>query len=65
MTVSPGLDGVVISPPFHPAPTGSATMLARCVGNGQYVCAEDSGDSPLIVNRTAVGPWETFAVQIH
>ncbi|WNG49145.1 coagulation factor 5/8 type domain-containing protein [Archangium minus] len=105
--ISPGLDGVVISPPFYPAPTGSATIrgntvsglesgrspflnysngfVATVTGNswpdgssrklipgtnvslqavssGQYVCADDSGNSPLIANRTAVGPWETFTV---
>ncbi|QRO00602.1 right-handed parallel beta-helix repeat-containing protein [Archangium violaceum] len=105
--ISPGLDGVVISPPFYPAPTGSATIRGntvsglepgrypflsfsngfvatvtgnswpdgsprklipgmsvslQAVGNGMYVCAEDAGSSPLIANRTAAGPWETYTV---
>jgi hypothetical protein len=28
---SPGLDGIVISPPFYPAPTGSATLTGNVV----------------------------------
>ncbi|WP_224363899.1 right-handed parallel beta-helix repeat-containing protein [Hyalangium versicolor] len=105
--IHPGLDGVVISPPYYPAPTGSATIRGNTVsnlnpgripfanfsngfvatvsgnswpnvaprklvpgarvslqlqGSGQYVCADNQGNNPLIANRTAVGPWETFTV---
>ena len=28
------------------------------------VCADNAGANPLIANRTAVGPWETFRL-IH
>jgi hypothetical protein len=28
---SPGLDGIVISPPFYPAPMGSATLTGNVV----------------------------------
>ena len=32
----------------------------QSLANGEYVCADNAGASPLIANRTAVGPWETF-----
>jgi hypothetical protein len=107
-TVSfPGLNGIVISPPFYPAPTGSASITYNTVSgvpsgksafvnassgfsatvlnnswqagsgkklvpgsvvslkatvNGKFVCADNAGSSPLIANRTAVGPWEQYTV---
>ncbi|CAM4830302.1 unnamed protein product [Rotaria magnacalcarata] len=30
--------------------------------NGKYVCAENSGDGPLIANRSQVSSWETFTL---
>jgi hypothetical protein len=39
---SPGLDGIVISPPFYPAPTGSATLT------GNTVTGLGSGDTAFI-----------------
>jgi hypothetical protein len=39
---SPGLDGIVISPPFYPAPTGSATLT------GNTVTGLGSGDRAFI-----------------
>jgi hypothetical protein len=39
--------------------TGGNVAL-RSKANGQYVCAENSGNNPLIANRAAVGSWETF-----
>jgi GH25 family lysozyme M1 (1,4-beta-N-acetylmuramidase) len=36
----------------------AVTLLARA--NGRYVTAENAGQSPLIANRTAIGPWEQF-----
>jgi parallel beta-helix repeat protein len=111
---SPGRNGIVISPPNLPAPSGSATITGNTVtglksgasafinnstgftatvngnswqtggtptatptatptnpsssgaislrahANSQYVTAENAGGSPLIANRTAIGPWETF-----
>ncbi len=31
MIISPGLNGIVIAPPFYPAPTGSATIIGNTV----------------------------------
>ncbi|NSL88244.1 M57 family metalloprotease [Chitinophaga solisilvae] len=47
--------------PGDPAPIGK-TISLRAAINGKYVCAENGGASPLIANRTAVGPWEKFVV---
>ncbi|GAA3201940.1 PQQ-dependent sugar dehydrogenase [Dactylosporangium siamense] len=43
------------------APAGQVISL-RAHANGQYVTADDGGNSPLIANRGAVGPWEQFDV---
>jgi hypothetical protein len=42
--------------------TGGTTQAIslRSHANSQYVCADNAGASPLIANRTAIGPWETF-----
>jgi hypothetical protein len=40
--ISPGLNGIVISPPFYPAPTGSATLT------GNTVTGLGSGDTAFI-----------------
>jgi beta-glucosidase len=32
----------------------------RAHADGDYVTADNAGASPLIANRTAIGPWETF-----
>jgi beta-glucosidase len=40
--------------------TGGSMVGIKCTGNGKYVCADNSGASPLIANRTAIGVWETF-----
>ncbi|BCJ73889.1 hypothetical protein CS0771_34330 [Catellatospora sp. IY07-71] len=45
-----------LNPPA-PAPT---VVSLRARVNGRYVAAESAGASPLIANRTAVGPWEQF-----
>ena len=44
--------------------TGCGTIALRAHANGEYVCADNAGASPLIANRTAVGLWETFGL-IH
>jgi hypothetical protein len=41
-------------------PGSTVALLAQA--NGKYVCADNAGSSPLIANRTAVGPWERFLV---
>lgn len=43
---SPGRNGISISPPFYPAPTGSATIT------GNTVTALDPGTSPFVNNST-------------
>jgi len=42
--------------------TGTATTVIslRAHANGMYVTADNAGASPLIANRTAIGPWEEF-----
>ena len=51
-TVGIGLDG---------GSTGTTRAISlRSHANGQYVCADNAGVAPLIANRTAIGPWETF-----
>ena len=40
------------------------TLAVRSRTTGRYVCAEDAGAAPLIADRTAVGPWETFTVTV-
>jgi hypothetical protein len=43
------------------ASTGTAIAL-RIRVNGLFVCAENTGASPLIANRAAIGLWEQFEV---
>jgi lysophospholipase L1-like esterase len=61
---------------YHPNPAGAqryfekmqpvldletkTKRIALRSGNGQYVCAEGGGNSVLVANRGAIGPWETF-----
>jgi len=40
------------------AGNGDVALLAQ--SNSKYVCADNTGTSPLIANRTGFGPWETF-----
>ncbi|MBM9506944.1 fascin domain-containing protein [Actinacidiphila acididurans] len=39
---------------------GTQVISLRAHANGDYVCADNAGADPLIANRTAIGPWETF-----
>ncbi|MFI0719427.1 fascin domain-containing protein [Streptomyces sp. NPDC021224] len=41
-------------------PGNGSVISLRAHANGDYVTAEDAGASPLIANRTAIGPWEQF-----
>jgi len=41
-------------------PTGSPVISLRAHANSDYVTADNAGASPLIANRTAIGPWESF-----
>ncbi|MEV0564186.1 ThuA domain-containing protein [Dactylosporangium sp. NPDC050588] len=40
---------------------GAATVISlRARADNRYVTAENGGGSPLIANRTAIGPWAQF-----
>jgi hypothetical protein len=41
-------------------PGASVSLLAQA--NGKYVCADNTGTSPLIANRTSAGAWEHYLV---
>jgi lysophospholipase L1-like esterase len=43
-----------------PTQPASGVISLRAHANGLYVTADDAGASPLIANRTAIGPWEQF-----
>ncbi|NMO54593.1 glycosyl hydrolase [Actinoplanes sp. TBRC 11911] len=45
---------------FDIVPLTGSNVALRSKATGQYVCAENSGNNPLIANRAAVGSWETF-----
>lgn len=47
---------------FDMVDRGNGTIALRARSNNQYVCAENAGTQPLIANRAAIGPWETFAL---
>jgi hypothetical protein len=38
----------------------TSVISLRAHANGMYVTADNAGASPLIANRTAIGPWEEF-----
>jgi len=42
--------------------TPSTVISLRAHANNMYVCADNAGANPLIANRTAIGPWESFDV---
>jgi hypothetical protein len=41
---------------------GTQVISLRAHANNLYVCADNAGANPLIANRAAIGPWETFDV---
>jgi type 1 glutamine amidotransferase len=47
---------------FDVVTLSGGNVALRSRANGQYVCAENAGNNPLIANRAAVGSWETFAL---
>lgn len=51
--------------PAGTAELGHLGAFALRAHNGLYVCAENSGGGPLVANRAAVGPWETFVADFH
>ncbi|MEV0388168.1 hypothetical protein [Nonomuraea sp. NPDC050643] len=44
--------------PAGSAPSGTVGLRSRA--NNRYVTAENAGALPLVANRTAIGPWESF-----
>jgi flagellum-specific peptidoglycan hydrolase FlgJ len=42
-----------------------ATVTIRATVNNRVVTAEQGGSQSLIANRTAVGPWEQFTLQVN
>lgn len=34
----------------------------KAMANGEYVCADNYGNNPLIANRTSVGAWESYKI---
>jgi hypothetical protein len=40
----------------------SGTVSLKALANNLYVSADNTGTSPLIANRTAVGAWEQFTM---
>lgn len=45
----------------QPPQTRTTSLLSRA--NSRLVTAEGAGTSPLVANRSAVGPWETFTIR--
>ncbi|GEM_PF-2303666 len=41
---------------------GQKVALRAC--NGMFVCAEGGGGRELVANRSVIGPWETFTLEI-
>jgi hypothetical protein len=64
------LTGFLVPPGFSACQQGQmfqvlsavpATPISlRAHANSKYVTADNAGASPLIANRTTIGPWETF-----
>jgi hypothetical protein len=46
------------------APIGNGTAIALLSSGGYYACAENGGGSVVNVNRSAVGAWETFVLEV-
>jgi type 1 glutamine amidotransferase len=47
---------------FEIVPLSGSTVALRSKATNMYVCAENSGNAPLIANRAAAGAWETFSM---
>ncbi len=46
------------------SPITNGMQVAIQSWNGNYVCAENSGGGTVDATRTAVGPWETFTIEV-
>ncbi|MBB6733461.1 DUF5010 domain-containing protein [Cohnella zeiphila] len=44
-------------------PVVGEIIALKALSNNNYVCADNSGNDPLIANRTSVGSWEQFIVR--
>jgi hypothetical protein len=40
----------------------NGTFSIKAMANNNFVCADNTGSSPLVANRTSVGGWEKFYV---
>jgi len=47
---------------FNIVNLGNSRAAFQAVVNGNFVCAESAGASPLIANRDTIGLWETFII---
>lgn len=69
------LSGLLLAACANPALTSSSTISVRsisagfngdvtikAVANGKFVCADNSGTSPLVANRDTASGWETFTL---
>jgi hypothetical protein len=43
--------------------TGGQQVALRA-NNGMFVCAEGGGGRELVANRSVIGPWETFTLEM-
>ena len=60
-TAAKHLGNVQIGLDTSSTPSGGSPVISlKAHANSDYVTADDSGASPLIANRTAIGPWEEF-----
>lgn len=57
----------VVEPPPVVTPPSTAPLKGRAVGfsiGGQFLCAEAGGGREVVANRPALGPWETWTINI-
>ena len=60
-TAAKHLGNVQIGLDTSSTPSGGSPVISlKAHANGDHVTADDAGASPLIANRTAIGPWEEF-----
>jgi hypothetical protein len=63
MTFTATLILAVIVSTTHPIKASAATLYSlQAKANGNYVCADNYGNNPLVANRTSVGAWEQYQI---
>jgi endoglucanase len=60
--INTGLVNVIKKYAGQPGTPGAITSSIKAMANNSFVCAEDTGASPLVANRATVGGWEKFTV---